>query len=359
MKTNFMAISKYGTFVICGLVTFMIASNISCSPKYTPYTGEMSFISETGKPDYTQLNYWAAHPDKWDPADSVSLPFRTFQSNKDADVFFLHPTSFTDEKYADQLNAKIDDSLLNKKTDYTSILYQASVFNGSCRIFAPRYRQAHLQMYYTKDTAKALAAFELAYQDIKAAFLYYVKTQNNGRPIIIASHSQGTTHAKRLLKDLFEDTELSKQLVVAYILGIPVEKKYFSALQLCRDSASTGCFISWRTFRKGYEEGAISSKDTSIAVINPYLWTPDNELANKYLQKGAVLYNFNKIYPHTQSSQIVGNALWISKPKFPGGFFYFTKNYHAGDFNLFYVDIREDIARRIIHFKASHNNSHR
>jgi hypothetical protein len=121
----------------------------------------------------------------------------------------------------------------------------------------------------------------------------------------------------------------------------------------------SGCYISWRTYRKGYEEGTISPKDTSIAVINPYLWTPDNDLADKKLQKGAVLYNFNKIYPHTQSSQIVGNALWISKPKFPGGLFYFTKNYHAGDFNLFYVDIREDVARRINHFRDSQNNSHR
>jgi len=354
-----MVISKYGTFVICGLATLIVFSFNSCSPKYTPYSGENLFRSETGIPDYTQLNYWAAHPDKWDPSDSVSLPLRTSPSNKETDVFFLHPTSFTDEKYSAQPNAKIDDSLLNKKTDYTSILYQASVFNGSCRVYAPRYRQAHLQMYYSKDTATAMAAFELAYQDIKSAFLYYLKTQNKGRPIIIASHSQGTTHAKRLLKELFENTELSKQLVVAYILGIPVEKNYFSALPLCKDSTSSGCYISWRTYRKGYEEGAISAKDTSIAVINPYLWTPDNELADKSLQKGAILYNFNKIYPHTQSSQIVGNALWISKPKFPGGFFYFTKNYHAGDFNLFYVDIREDVARRITHFKKDHNNSQR
>ncbi len=329
------------------VVYFVLHIFFSCSPKYTPYSGEKAFTSENGTPDYSQLKYWAAHPDKWDPSDSVSLPLRTSPSNKDADVFFLHPTTFTDQKDADQPNAKIDDGFINSKTDYSSILYQASVFNGSCRIFAPRYRQAHLQMYYIKDTLKALAAFELAYQDIKSAFIYYLKTQNNGRPIIIASHSQGTTHAKRLLKEFFEDSVLRKQLVVAYILGIPVEKSYFAELPICTDSTSTGCYISWRTYRKGYEEGSISSKDTSIAVINPYLWTPNQDLAAKNLQKGAVLYNFNKIYRHTQTSQIAGNALWISKPKFPGGFFYFTKNYHAGDFNLFYLDVRDDVARRI------------
>jgi hypothetical protein len=347
-----MRLSKYA-FNGLGVVAFFTLNILfSCSPKYTPYSGERAFTSENGIPDYSLLKYWAAHPDKWDPSDSVSLPLRTIQSSNEADVFFLHPTTFTDEKNVSQVNAKIDDSFINSKTDYTSILYQASVFNGSCRIFAPRYRQAHLQMYYDKDTAKALAAFELAYQDIKSAFTYYLKRQNNGRPIIIASHSQGTTHAKRLLKEFFEDPVLHKQLVVAYILGIPVEKTFFSGIPLCKDSTSTGCYISWRTYRKGYEEGAISAKDSSIAVINPYLWTPNNELAGKNLQKGAVLYNFNKIYRHTQTSQVAGNALWISKPRFPGGFLYFTKNYHAGDFNLFYLDVREDVARRIRIFKT-------
>jgi len=348
-----MGISKKNTIALWEIAVFMLTLLFSCSPKYTPYSGEKSFKSETGTPDYAQLDYWAAHPDKWDPSDSVPLPLKNNQSNKETDVFFLHPTSYTDVTNSYQPNAKIDDSLLNKKTDYSSILYQASVFNGSCRIYAPRYRQAHLQMYYSKDTAKALAAFELAYQDIKSAFQYYLNNQNNGRPIIIASHSQGTTHAKRLLKEFFEDDVLSKQLVVAYILGIPVGKNYFSQLPLCIDSTSSGCYISWRTYRKGYEEGLISAKDTSIAVINPYLWTPNNELADKSLQKGAVLYNFNKIYRHTQSSQIAGNALWVSKPRFPGGFFYFTKNYHAGDFNLFYIDIREDVARRIKVYEAN------
>jgi hypothetical protein len=351
VKRKFMGLSKNERTSLLVISFAIISLLLSCSPKYTPYSGDKSFKSETGVPDYTQINYWAAHPDKWDPSDSVSLPLRNIQSTKETDVFFLHPTSFTDEKESTYPNAKIDDSLLNKKTDYTSILYQSSVFNGSCRIYAPRYRQAHLHMYYTKDTAKALAAFELAYQDIKSAFLYYLKTQNNGRPIIIASHSQGTTHAKRLLKEFFEDSLLRKQLVVAYILGIPVEKNYFTKLQVCKDSTSLSCYISWRTYRKGYDEGLVSTKDTSIAVINPYLWTPNSELADRSLQKGAVLYNFNKIYRHTQSSQIAGNALWVSKPRFPGGLFYFTKNYHAGDFNLFYMDIREDVARRIRLFK--------
>lgn len=327
----------------------------SCTPKLTPYTGEKSFKSTTGNPDYANLSFWAAHPDKWDPADSIPAPLKNTPADKGADVFFLHPTTFTNEEFADQPNAQIDDSYLNKKTDYRSMLYQASVFNASCYVYAPRYRQAHLQMYYTKDTAKALVAFEVAYQDIKSAFEYFLQNRNQNRPIIIASHSQGTTHAKRLLKEYFDGKELSKKLVAAYILGIAVEKNYFTDLPLCKDSLSTGCYITWRTYRNGYQGKYVSKNDTSVAVINPLLWTADLSRADRSLQKGSVLFNFNKIYHHTQNSQIAGNALWISKPKFPGGFLYFNKNYHAGDFNLFYLDVREDVARRINSFKR---NSH-
>ena len=54
-------------------------------------------------------------------------------------------------------------------------------------------------------------------EDVKAAFQYYLEHYNNGRPIIIASHSQGTTHAKRLLKEFFDGTALQHQLVAAYL----------------------------------------------------------------------------------------------------------------------------------------------
>src|SRR5258706_533076 len=82
------------------------------------------------------------------------------------------------------------------------------------------YWQAHLRAYYTTDTARALAAFELAYQDIKTAFQYYLDHYNNGRPIIIASHSQGSSHAQRLLKEFFENGPLKNRLVAAYVIGM-------------------------------------------------------------------------------------------------------------------------------------------
>lgn len=298
-------------------------------------------------PDYSSISDWAAHPWKWDPSDSIPQPLRNSMYRDSAvDVFFIHPTTFTSKKDSNA-NADIDDARLNHKTDYSTIMYQASVFNEQCRVFAPRYRQAHYGNYFTIDSARSKAAFELAYQDVKKAFEYYLQYYNNGRPIIIASHSQGTQHAGRLLKDFFEGKSLMNKLVCAYIIGMPVPDNYFTALEPCRDSLHTGCFAAWRSFKKGFEgpDYILKEKFRSI-VINPLTWTTDTMYAGKALNKGTVLTHFNKIGKPVDA-QVHGNILWTSKPRFFGSVFLKSKNYHIGDINLFYVNIREDVRRRI------------
>ena len=325
--------------------------SISCFPKIHPYSGEKAFVSESGRPDYDRLEYWASHPDKWDPSDSIPKPFRGNPRDSSIGVFFVHPTTFTEKEYASVPNAKIDDARVNAKTDFTSILYQASVFNDNSELYAPRYRQAHINMYYEKDTGKALKAFDTAYSDVRSAFLCFLR-RNGEKPIIIASHSQGTTHTKRLLKEFFDGKPLSERLVVAYLIGIRVEKGFFKDLDVCKDSLSTGCITSWRTYRTGYQGEYTSKNDSSTVVINPVIWSTETSLADRSLHKGAVLYSFNKKFTRTHSTQIVGDMLWISKPKFFGSFFYNTRNYHAGDINLFYQHIREDANRRSAIFLA-------
>lgn len=136
---------------------------------------------------------------KKDLGDSVPADLQAnYKPDSLADVFFIHPTTLTDYNHA-RWNAEIDDAIINSKTDYSSILYQASVFNEKCRVFAPRYRQAHIRCFFM-NTPDTDSAFEIAYADVKAAFEFYLKIYNNYRPIIIASHSQGTKHAGRLLK---------------------------------------------------------------------------------------------------------------------------------------------------------------
>ena len=311
---------------------------------------EYQFKSADKRPDYSDLNYWAAHPWKKNTSDSVPKPLRaSYKKDSAADVFFLYPTSFTAANDT-SWNAAIDDAAINSKTDNSSILYQASVFNEQCRVFSPRYRQANIKAFYIPETASH-QYFDTAYEDIRAAFIYYLQNFNGGRPIIIASHSQGTKHATRLLKEFFDDKPLKNRLVCAYIIGWTVKENYFSSLLPCKDSASTGCFVTWRTFARGYtDRDFIAKEDFKAVVINPLSWTSDTTLIPSSKNEGGVLFKFNKIVPHVVNTNIHNNILWASKPNIAGKIFFTKKNYHIGDINLFYMNIREDVKRRVGYF---------
>lgn len=318
---------------------------LSCSPSYTRYIGNYTFSSGSPEPDYAKLEYWAAHPYKKDPSDSISKPLqKDYTPDSTVDVFFLHPTTLTEQK-DERMNADIYDAALNAKTDYTAILFQASAFN-ELRVFAPRYRQAHLRAYFIADTMAAKEAFDKAYADVKTAFQFYLDHFNNGRPIIIAAHSQGTNHAIRLLQEYFDATNLGRRLVVAYIPGMNISKDSFRELRPCEDSLQTGCFCGWRTYKRGFEP-VMAERYRNSYVTNPLSWKTDEVLVPASENKGAVLRNFNKVYRNVTDAEVHDGILWVKRPQFPGSILYRTSNYHIGDINLFYLNIRSNIQTRI------------
>lgn len=304
-------------------------------------------------PNYSQMKYWASHPDLSDPGDLVpgKGTLKENQANAKVDVFFVHPTIYTKKQNpAFPWNADVNDEELNKEVDETTIKNQATVFNGSARVYAPRYRQAHLNVFYTEDFYLKAEALDNAYQDVKAAFQYYLNNYNQGRPIIIASHSQGTIHAGRLLKDFFENQALQKKLVAAYIVGMPIEKKEFTHLQPCENADETGCWMTWNTYAFDYYPPNYEEVYKNCVSTNPLNWTLDDTPASYEDNKGGVLKNYKKILKNVCDAQNQEGILWIHKPKFFGSGLLNWQRYHIVDYNLFYLNIRENVAHRVAQY---------
>lgn len=313
----------------------------------------VSINAQSNTPDYSNLDNWAAHPWKYDPSDSVPEPLKAdFHLDSAVDVFFIHPTTYVDAKQPFGWNAPVTDSAINSKTDKGTILYQASIFNIAGRVFAPRYRQANLNAYYTTDTVSALTALNEAYDDVKAAFEYYLQHYNNGRPIIIASHSQGTTHAKRLLKEFFDGKPLQARLVAAYIVGIAVQPNYFTNILPCNKPSQTGCFCTWRTMENGYLTPFVQNENFTAVVTNPLSWDIDKPDVPRENNEGSVLLKFNKLMMHVAGATIHGGVLWTEKPHFFGNILYTNKNYHIADYNLYYLSVRNNVQQRVKAFMA-------
>ncbi|MEO1258028.1 MAG: DUF3089 domain-containing protein [Bacteroidota bacterium] len=329
------------------LLLFVFGSVVimSCAIRPTDF----SPTSVPSAPDYSLSENWAALPSKSDNADLVPGDQLTDQQARSkVDVFFMHPTTYT--RKGTVWNGSVGDKKLNEKTDDSTIKYQATIFNGVGKVYAPRYRQAHLTSFYSKDKQVAQQALDLAYEDLARAFDYYLENYNQGRPIIIAAHSQGALHAKKLLKEYFDGKPLQNSLVAAYVVGWPVLKNEFNEIKPCETPEQNQCICSWRTFKYGHIPKGYLTGD-SVLVTNPLSWKTNDSLVGKEFHKGAVVSNFSKVFPRIADAKIEQGILWTHKPKFPGAILFNRKNYHIADMNFFYVDIRENARLRAASFE--------
>jgi hypothetical protein len=300
-------------------------------------------------PDYSQKSTWAALPDKDDAADKIPLKSNLKDGQKEAkvDVFFLHPTIYTYAPKNQYLwNADVSDNELNAMVDNSTILNQATAFNGSGRVYAPRYRQAHYYSFLTKNAEDKKQALDLAYSDIKAAFEYYLAHWNQGRPIIIASHSQGTVLAKRLLQEFFDDKPLQKQLVEAYLIGIATAPDTFKSIKPSQSADETGGFVSWNTFARDYVPAYYAEGLSKAVCTNPLSWKLNEDFVSKKENKGGVGLKFTFV-KEAADAQVHQGILWINKPYVRGRAFLRTKVWHRADINLFWMNIRENVALRV------------
>jgi len=294
-------------------------------------------------PDYSLDNSWVSLPWKKDDADSVppGSGVKDGQDSAQVDVFFVYPTL---DFRTDEWNADISSNSLNKLIGRTAIRGQASVFNGSCRVFAPRYRQAILYSFRDKsgDGQKAL---NLAYTDVRTAFLYYMQHYNKGRLVIIAGHSQGGLHAYRLIKEFFDTTALKSKLVAAYLIGYHIYKDSLKNLKPCDSATQTGCYVSWNTVKWGGLSSEMGAYFKGVC-INPLSWKEDTNYVDAVYNIGSVNYKFNGLTQHEVGAACRDGALWISSPK-SFGYNSLLGSYHIYDYGLFYMNIRANVAQRV------------
>lgn len=294
--------------------------------------------------DYAKQENWAALPTMQDNADWTPKGLVNLQDSAKVDVFFIHPTT---DVAGFKGNASLESKMINKQTDNFSIKFQASVFNESCKVYAPRYRQAALNNFFSKNTDRSKEAFDVAYQDIKEAFEFYLKNYNNGRPIVIAGHSQGSMHAQRLLKEFFDGQPLQKQLVEAYIIGFPTYVTQFQFLKLSESAEDFGGYISYSTFGSDSKIATIAPEYTNAVSVNPLNWTTEKIFVAGNSQQGSLSKKSEEIIHTVFGAKNANGILEIQKPQ-DGGFVPMVmKNYHIYDYSLFYMNIRENVALRI------------
>ncbi len=319
-------------------------------------------------PDYSKDDSWLALPSRKDEADFTPQGVADNQATAPVDVFFIHPTTYIfPESRGWNAPYNIDGAPRAMLTDGV-LRGQASAFNGCCRIFAPNYRQAVVYAFMSQDRDGVLA-LDLAYQDVRAAFNYYLAHENNGRPFIIASHSQGSIHAERLAYEI-RNLNLTKRLVAVYSIGSSMPEEIVEeGIPICDTPDQTGCILNYNSvtskanmfFRKNNSVMFLKGKyelshDHPIACVNPLTWHR-NGAGDASLNVGALSDLKNGVL-ETQSvgAECRDHMLVISFAPNNKGFRLSgprnSGDFHVYDYGLFYMNIRENAQARVAAFLA-------
>ena len=295
--------------------------------------------------DYSKPEHWLILPE--DNQGILEPYIKDSSLISYADVFYIYPTVFTDKKNKNW-NISIDDEeQCNKARRVTRL--QGSAWAESGRMFVPYYTQANLRSYTELESGGRKALLK-AYNDVKQAFTYYMEHYNNGRPIIIAGHSQGSTHGMLLLKDFFDGKKLQEQLVCAYLPGIGLHENEFKSIPFLKNEIKTGGFVSWNTFKRRYRTKKFKNWYEGKATINPVTWD-EQKYAERKLHQGFLFWD-DKMYEQSFHTHLENGAVWISIPHVPFRSLAWTlDDYHIGDVNLFWKDIQINAKNRVLAYQ--------
>lgn len=273
--------------------------------------------------------------------------------DKPVDVFYVSPTTWLKISSDEPRFCKIDDPAMieGAKIEFNT---QASAFQTVGNIYAPYYEQLDLSPV---DREKLVATIPTA--DITAAFDYYIKHYNNGRPFILAGHSQGSNILANLLAGYMkEHPEVYKQMIAAYIIGYPITDEYLAQnphLKFAQGPDDTGVIISYNTQSPG-AEGPNPMAVSSAKVINPITWTTDETLATAEQNLGSMLLDKDKKLVHawkyadaridTAKGVLICSTADVDKLA-PGNAFLGKGVYHSYNYPFYYFNIRENAANRV------------
>ena len=292
-------------------------------------------------------------PDSIDYSQTENWAYYAIGVNKDADLFLICPT--VDMGKDGNYNMSMDNEKI-KENFLGALNMERGIYEDSAILYAPYYRQMTFPVYSMTDE-EMKPYLEIAYQDVAAAFEYYIDNCNNGRPIILAGFSQGSQLLLMLLQEYFDDPVYSEKLIAAYCIGWRVTENdiaQYPHLKVAQGENDTGVIISFNCEAEGVEESLIVPKGVKTLGINPLNWKTDSTPASRSLNEGACFTNYAGEIKD-EIAQMTGAYLDESRGTlrvvdadpsdysnslFPDGV------YHLSDYQFFFRNLQRNVAVR-------------
>ena len=310
--------------------------------------------------DYSRPSLWLSRPAKVD---------------RKVDVFYLYPSSYVKPNPNAPNVCKIDDAGMVRGAR-AAFSRQATAFRTLANIYAPFYSQADAGYALSLPPAQRNKLIGgIPAHDAIAAFSYYIRHFNHGRPFILASHSQGSQVMEFLLAQYMKaHPDVYKRMIVAYVVGYSVTPSYLAQhpfLKFAKGPNDTGVIASWNT-----EAPTIAAPNPVLLpgglVINPITWTRKQTEATAAQNRGSIelnpatggtpFLNKNGSIKRVRNladaridkakGVVICSTIDASRPPYftPGGFPMGVL--HTFDYPLYFFNVRANAAARVAHYFA-------
>jgi hypothetical protein len=265
-------------------------------------------LSPPDTPDYANGAAWLCRPDR--PTDACgrsnqnavilradgSTTVQRFRADPNApiDCFYVYPTVSRDP--GGNASMKVEEE------EVAVVNQQFARFGSVCRRYAPLYRQVTLTALHANMRGAPIPSDrQIAYDDVKRAWNYYLANDNHGRAVVLIGHSQGSGILAQLVKNEIDGKQVQRRILsvilAGYRLQVPVGKDVggdFKAIPLCRAVGQTGCAINFSSFRADSPPppaarlfGASAGPGLEAACVNPAALAGGDAPLHAYLGAGA------------------------------------------------------------------------
>ena len=332
-------------------------------PKYVSLTWKVRARNAGGNGAWSKSLRFKIPTDYSRPARWLSLPTTV---DKKVDVFYLYPSEYTKATPSAPIVGPIDDPGMMQGAQ-VAFQRQATAFRTFATIYAPYYRQADAASRAAlpqKEQVKIVAGAPT--QDGIAAFDYYIRHFNHGRPFILAGHSLGSNVLANLLSQYMKrHPDVYKRMVAAYVVGYSITPDYLARnphLKFARGANDTQVIVSWNT-----EAPTVAGTNPVLLpgglVINPITWTRKETEATAAQNLGSIELNKSDggtpVLDKNGHIARVMNLADAQIDKAKGVVICSTVNpseyqsegvYHTFDYPFYFFNIRENAANRFVYY---------
>lgn len=318
--------------------------------------------SEETIPDYAAhikgIERYLDPVDYSDPNNWLCLPEAP---QKSVDAIFLYPTVYGTMTEAEDDLAYIDDMTMRLGAALSAAT-QASVFEESCNLYIPYYRQFTVAALLDMNENSPEALNYCVSQDIYRMLDHYFENLNQGRPFILAGHSQGSMWLTLVLEDyMARHPEYLENMVASYVIGYSVTEEYLARnphLKFAGGADDTGVIVSYNTEGPGNKEQYNCVVLEGAVAINPVNWKRDDTYAAAEENAGSLTAE-GEIGPGTADARIDperGVVICESVKIVPElqaamAAFFGPESYHLQDYSLYYANLKQNVADRIAAFE--------